>query len=584
MTDLISSCISNLKHLPGVYLMYNQDNKIIYIGKAKDLYKRVSQYFLREQYGKVARMVSEAHHFDTIITENEKEALVLEMNLIKHHHPKYNILLKDDSHYPYIALKKGEDPYLTIKRNTENPNYYYFGPFPSGANVHQILDLLNKIFPLRKCNRIPSSPCLYYHLGQCLAPCINKIDDSTYKEIIEEIRRFLSGDTSKERREYENKMKEASDSMNYELAQEYKDIIDSIDHITAKQNVEMKDKVNRDIFAFSSRDNLLSLVIFSYVNGVLLAKKSFVVETFGNQEEEVADLILQYYQSHPLPRDIVINNDSVREELESYLSCNITNKSKGPIYDLVVLAKENANNALDQYFLSARIDEGKEELLNKLADLLHISFPTRIEMFDNSHIAGSDPVGVMVVFINGEKCPSMYRKYKLNEDDARDDLKDMEEIMTRRYKRMISEDTETPDLIFVDGGITQLEVGAKVLSTLDLDIPIFGLYKDDKHRTKGIVTLDNQVINVEDESLFFLLTRMQDEVHRFAIKYHHETRSRHMTKSYLDGISGIGEVRKEKILALYPSLELFNNATLSELEEILPKDVATNLYNLFHTS
>ncbi len=584
MTELINSCIANLKHLPGVYLMYNSDNKIIYIGKAKDLYKRVSQYFLREQYGKVHKMVEEAHHFETIITENENEALVLEMNLIKHHHPKFNILLKDDSHYPYIALRKGNDPVLSIKRNTENKNYYYFGPFPSGTSVHQIFDLVNKIFPLRKCKRIPSQPCLYYHLGECLAPCINKIDPEVYKDIVEEIRKFLSGDTAKVRREYELKMKKASESLDYELANEYKEIIESIDHISAKQNVEMQDRLNRDIFAYSSRDNLLSLVVFSYVNGVLLAKKSFVVDLLDDIEEEVADLIIQYYQSHPLPKEIIINNDNIIGELSRYLSCMVTNKTRGHIYDLVLLAKENANNALDQYFLSARIDEGKEELLTKLSELLHIPFPTRIEMFDNSHIGGSDPVGVMVVFINGEKCPSLYRRYKLNEEDARDDLRDMEEIMTRRYKRMIAEETERPDLIFVDGGITQLEVGVRVLDSLSLDIPIYGLYKDDKHRTKGIVTKENEVIEVNDQSLFFLLTRMQDEAHRYAISFHHEQRRKHMTKSYLDGIEGIGVKRKEKILSLYPSEELFKNASISELKEILPSELAESLYTRFHTA
>ncbi len=564
--------------------MYNSDNKIIYIGKAKDLYKRVSQYFLREQYGKVHKMVEEAHHFETIITENENEALVLEMNLIKHHHPKFNILLKDDSHYPYIALRKGNDPVLSIKRNTENKNYYYFGPFPSGTSVHQIFDLVNKIFPLRKCKRIPSQPCLYYHLGECLAPCINKIDPEVYKDIVEEIRKFLSGDTAKVRREYELKMKKASESLDYELANEYKEIIESIDHISAKQNVEMQDRLNRDIFAYSSRDNLLSLVVFSYVNGVLLAKKSFVVDLLDDIEEEVADLIIQYYQSHPLPKEIIINNDNIIGELSRYLSCMVTNKTRGHIYDLVLLAKENANNALDQYFLSARIDEGKEELLTKLSELLHIPFPTRIEMFDNSHIGGSDPVGVMVVFINGEKCPSLYRRYKLNEEDARDDLRDMEEIMTRRYKRMIAEETERPDLIFVDGGITQLEVGVRVLDSLSLDIPIYGLYKDDKHRTKGIVTKENEVIEVNDQSLFFLLTRMQDEAHRYAISFHHEQRRKHMTKSYLDGIEGIGVKRKEKILSLYPSEELFKNASISELKEILPSELAESLYTRFHTA
>ncbi len=582
MTDLISSLIRNLKPLPGVYLMYNSENEIIYIGKAKNLKNRVSQYFLRPHEGKTAKMVSEVDHFETIITENEKEALILEMNLIKHHYPRFNILLKDDSHYPYIALKKGGDPVLSIKRNNKDKSYYYFGPFPNSSAAREIIDLINKIFPLRKCKTLPHEACLYYHLGQCLAPCINEISKEVYAKLEEDIRKFLGGDTAKVKREYTEKMKKASSEMKYELAEEYKDILEGINHLETKQRVEMSDKTSRDIISFASRDSLLALTIFTYVNGMLLGKKSYVVEKMDEEEEQVIDLICQYYDNHDLPKEIILNNDHIREECSQLLGANIVSKSKGPLYDLVALAKENSLNALDEYFLTARIDEGKEELLTSLQNLLGISFPSHIEMFDNSHTAGEEPVGVMVCFINGEKAPKLYRRYKINGDNAKDDLASMREVVYRRYHRLKDEGGEMPSLILIDGGYTQLEAALSALSELELDISTFALFKDDKHQTKGLLNKDKEVIEINDKSLFFLLTRMQDEVHRFAITFHKERRSKRVYTSYLDGIKGIGDKRKEKLLSLYPSESQIRNATLEELEEILPTELSKELYNRFH--
>ena len=295
MTDKLRQLINNLKHLPGVYLMHDKDGKIIYVGKAKDLQKRVSQYFLRPQSGKTFKMVMNVDYFETIICANEKEAFVLEMNLIQTHYPKYNILLKDDSHYPYIALKKKGDPFLCIKRNNKDKAYDYFGPFPNSSAAYNMIDLLNKIFPIRKCRNLASSTCLYYHMNQCLAPCVNKIDESVFEELREEIKSFMRGNNSSKKNEIKEKMLEASKKQEYEIAGEYKKIYDAIEHINAQQNVELKDNKDRDIFAFSLREGYLSLAVLLIRKGMVLGKDVFTVEEFGDNEEQVADLILQYY-------------------------------------------------------------------------------------------------------------------------------------------------------------------------------------------------------------------------------------------------------------------------------------------------
>ena len=582
MTERIKTLISNLKHLPGVYLMHDKNDTIIYVGKAKDLYKRVSQYFLRPQSGKVFKMVTEVEYFEVIITANEKEALVLEMNLIQTHYPKFNILLKDGSHYPYIAIKKKGYPFLTIKRNEKDKNYTYFGPFPNAGAAYSTIDLLNKVFPLRKCQTLPSSPCLYYHLGTCLGPCVNKIDENEYLPIVEEIKSFMRGNNQKQIQELKKKMLEASEKQEYESALEYKKTIEAIEHINTQQNVELKDKIDRDIFAFANRNGYLCLVILLYRKGILLGKDTFTVEEFGDQEEQVADLILQYYQKHPLPAEIVINNDVIRDLLSDLLDCNVTNITKGKIHELVISAKENASNALDEYFLSAKLDSDKIALLEELGKLINIPTPLHIELFDNSHLQGSSPVGAMVAFINGEKAKSLYRKFKIEHEEARDDLKSMYEVVHRHYSRLVEENKKLPDLLLVDGGLHQIEVAFKALQDVKADIPVFGLYKNDKHQTEGLMDIHGGTYPIENKNLFFLLTRMQDEVHRFAISFHHEKRSKAMKSTILDGIEGLGDKRKEKLYRAYPNINDLKNASLEELEQILPPEVALKLYNKLH--
>ena len=582
MKERIKTCISNLKHLPGVYLMHDKDNKIIYIGKAKDLYKRVSQYFLRPQVGKVAKMAFEAEYFETIITNNEKEAFILEMNLIQTHYPKFNILLKDGSHYPYIGLKKTGYPYLQIKRNTKDKNYDYFGPYPRSTSAYEAIDLLNKIFPMRKCKNIPSSACLYYHLGQCLAPCINDISKEKEDELRENIKSFMRGNNATIRNDIEKKMLEASDNLDFERAKEYKTVIDAIDHINTPQLMESNDKKDRDIFAFSAREGYLSLAVLLFRKGTLLDKKTYIVEQFGDSEEQVADLILQFYQNVPLPQEIVINNETVRDFLCDLLDANVFSVSKGRIHDLVGTAKQNADNALDEYFLSAKLDGDKLALLEELGNIINIDTPLRIELFDNSHLQGSSPVGAVVVFINGEPAKKLYRKYHIEHDEARDDLKSMEEIVYRRYSRLKEENKEMPNLILVDGGLNQINAASRALEKADVSINLFGLVKNNKHQTAGLMDKEGNIFDIENKNIFFLLTRMQDEVHRFAITFHQSLRNKNMKSSILDGIKGLGNKRKELLNKSYPDISLLKEATVEELSQLLPKEVAEELYNKLH--
>ena len=582
MKERISKLISNLKHLPGVYLMYDKNDTIIYVGKAKDLFNRVSQYFLRDQYGKVAKMVSEAEYFDTIIVNNEKEALVLEMNLIQKHYPKFNILLKDGSHYPYIAIKKKGDPFLSIKRNDKDKNYDYFGPFPNSSSAYKMISLMNKIFPVRKCQNIPSTPCLYYHLGQCLAPCIDKIDEETYKDLRERMKAFIKGDNKDIVDDLKNKIAVCSEKLDFENAAEYKKLLDSINHINTSQNVEVNDHVDRDIFAYSSKNGYMAIAMQLYRNGRLLDKKTFIVEEFDDNEHQVSELITQFYSSHPLPKEIVINNENIVEYLNNFLDVHAYSVSKGKFHDIVLAAKQNANNALDEYFLTARIDDNKLEMLEEIGETLNIPTPFHIELFDNSHIQGSYPVGAMVAFVNGEKAKKLYRKFKIEHTESRDDLASMREIISRHYLRNKNENKKMPDLILVDGGLIQLEAALDALKSIDVEIPVFGLYKNDKHQTEGVIDKDGKTYSFKNKAIFFLLTRMQDEVHRFAISFHQTLRGKAMTASIFNDIKGLGKKRTEIITKAYPDISLLKEASINELSQLLPDEVAVALYNKLH--
>ena len=581
----IQAGIALLPDRPGVYLMKDASDKIIYIGKAKNLKRRVSQYFLRPQSGKVAAMVSHVDHFDFILVHSDKESFILEMNLIQTHYPRYNIMLMDDSHYPYIALKKHGDPLLKIARSSKDPHYFYFGPFPSSSSCYQTIDLLNKIYPTRKCRTIPNKPCLYYSMGQCLAPCIKPLDPEVADKLYNDIKRFLNGDVAEAKAALKEKMAKAAEAMDYETAGEAKKTLEAIEYVTAKQTVEVGTGLkNADVFAFSTRDGYLSLAILTYRRGMLLGKNVHVVSLFGTPEEEAADLVLQYYQNHEAPSQVISRIDGLKEEMaDIYPDIDCVYPEEGRLSDIIALAGLNAKQGLDNHFMTARLEDDEAALLDNLGSLLHISTPYRIELFDNSHLQGSAPVGAMVCYINGKPAKKMYRKFHLSEDVAGDDYHSMVEVVKRRYSRIKEEGGENPDLILTDGGITQVHATLEALRAIEVDIPVFGLFKNDKHQTSGLIDNEGNTYELDRKSpLFFLLMRMQDEVHRFAISFHKQKRSKEMANSIFDGIEGIGDKRKEKLTAAYPSIDALLSASVSELAQIIPEAAAKALYDRLH--
>lgn len=580
MTEKVKVAIPLLPKKPGCYLMHDASGKVIYVGKAKNLYNRVSQYFLRPQVGKVAAMVSHVDYFETIITHSDKEAFILEMNLIHQYYPRYNILLKDGKHYPYIALKKKNDPYLKISRDEKDPNYYYFGPYPTSSYAYKVINLLNKIFPTRKCRNIPSTPCLYYHMGMCLGPCVNQISEEKNNELFEQIKSFLNGTSNEIKIQYKERMAKATENLEFEKAQECKDILDAIDHIVSKENVEDKEHISKDVFGYTIREGYLSLSVLTYRKGILLGQESFIVELFGDVIEQVSDLIFQYYENHQKPQQIVVNSQQILDILSSVLDVKIVSASRGKNMEAVSIANLNAQQSLDSHFMSARLTDSNLELLENLGHKINIETPYRIELFDNSHIQGDSPVGVVVVFINGEPVKKMYRKFNIEGKEKRDDYASMKEVMTRRYSRLKENNETMPDLILTDGGLGQIHAGCEVINELGLNIPVFGLFKNDRHQTKGLMDQEGNVISLDDDkSLFFLLVRMQDEVHRFAISFHHQKRSKNFTKSILDDIPGLGSKRQQLILSHFSDLDSLKNATVEELSQYVPKEVAISIKN-----
>lgn len=580
LSDLLRSQIDLLPDKPGVYQMKDEDDKIIYIGKAKNLKKRVSQYFLRPQTGKVQAMVSHVHHFDFIIVHTDKEAFILEMNMIQTHYPRYNIMLMDDSHYPYIALRR-KDAYLTVARRATDRKYFYFGPFPNAHDAYKTIDLLNSIYPTRKCKNLGKKECLYFHLGQCLAPCVNDIKEETYQELYESIKRFLDGDIDDVKRKLKEKMIEASEELRFEDAKYYKDTIDALDRTISKQTVELNsDRTNRDVFAYAEREGYIALSCLTYRRGVLLGKTVQVVPEFGEVNEEITELIERYYQNTDLPTEIACNVPGFKEDFESiYPEARVITPKEGRLLEQIDMAALNARQGLDAHFMSARLDDDNLSLLEQLASLLNIKTPYRIELFDNSHLQGSSPVGAMVCFINGEKAKGMYRKFHLSEKDAGDDYHSMEEVVYRRYSRLKEEGSSYPDLILADGGLTQVHASLDGLKRAGVDIPVYGLFKNDKHQTSGIIDKDENVYPLDSKSpLFMLLMRMQDEVHRFAITFHKSERSKNMKSSLFDGVPGIGEKRKEMLRKHYPTLDSLQSASLEELLQILPESSAIALF------
>lgn len=577
MNQALKEKLASLPALPGCYLMKNIHGEIIYVGKAKRLSVRVNQYFNRPHSGKTQKMVSEIETFDIIITKTEKEALILEMNLIHLHNPRYNILLKDGKSYPYVKISLNNDPFISIARNKKDKKAKYFGPFPDSHAARDVIHLLNRLYPLRKCNHIPKKPCLYYHIGQCLGPCINTIEKSVYEDLIKQIVSFLNGDTKDIKKLLKDRMYKHSENLEFEQAKECKDLLDSIEHITSKQVVEMNDKIDRDVIAYTAKNDYIAFSIIMIRGGLVLVKHTDILPLYDDEENAFISYIMQFYQNHSVPKEIITSKITDPELLEDVLNTKIVVPTRGIKQDLVKMGAENAIKAMQDKFLASKNDDILE-VLDELAKRAKITSTNHIEMIDNSHLQGDEAVGAVVVFTNGIPNKKMYRKYAIKHAEKRDDTASMYEVIYRRFYRKLVEQTPIGDLLIVDGGITQLNAARKALNELNIDLSLVGLAKDNKHTTRALVLESGEEVDIKDyPPLFFLLTKMQDEVHRFVISYHRDRRSKSLTSSILDSIDGLGPVRKNELLRVFGTINRIKEASVEELSQYVPKKVAENI-------
>ena len=573
--------LSLVPELPGSYQMKNKDGVIIYVGKAKNLKRRLKSYFTRTVTGKTAMLVEDIDDFEYIVTSSELESLILEITLIKKYDPKYNILLKDDKTYPYIELTKEKYPRLKVVRNaSRKTNHKLFGPYPNVTAARKTVLMLNRLYPLRKCEHLPKKECIYYHIHECLGYCIKDIDSNEILTMTEEITRFLNGNNKEIIEKIKTEMEKASNNLNFERALELKNMLNDIDITLTKQKIDLKNNYNLDLFAFTKEENYLSITVFFIRDGLLFGRSHDLLSSFGEASEDLLRYIINFYEKNLKPKEILVPEEIDSDLLSEYLKLKVTTPKRGDLKKLLDLAKENAIIALkEEIEKEKRDDDLKRKALKELSNLLGKDISV-MESFDNSHLFGTYYVGAMVVYKDFVPLKNKWRKYKIK-SDVKDDLGAMREVIYRRYFKAIMENDYLPDLIVMDGGETQVSVAKEVLASLNLSIKIIGLKKDNHHKTSIIIDDNNNTLNIsKDSPLFIYLAKIQEEVHRFAITYHKTLRSQGLFSSYLDMVDGIGEVRKKELLKKYGSLKKIKEATVEELKEILPTDVAENLYNL----
>lgn len=576
--------LSLVPNLPGSYQMRNADGAIIYVGKAKNLHRRLSSYFNRTQTGKTKKMVSEIADFTYIVAGSELEAFVLELNLIKEYNPKYNILLKDDKSYPYIEYIAKPYPrvkvsrYLNVKRKD---NKKLFGPYPNAYAARRIVNLLNRVYPLKKCEGTKKDLCLYYHIHECLGYCSKALNKEELEKMEREILSFLNGNDKILVNRLEEKMNEYSESLNFEMALELKKELDYIKIIMNKQKVELHDLVNRDVIGYYFDKGYISMQIFFLRNGKMVGGKSDIFPVVSEAIETIDEYIMNFYVKHEIPKEILVLEDMNGELLESLLEVKFLTPTRGPKKKLLEMAVMNSKINLENELELIKKDEYVTEAANEeLKDLLGLTSLHRIDLFDNSNLFGNFSVSGMVVFKEGRPSKNDYRKYKI-QVDKNDDYHTMKEVVYRRYYRMLLEKSEKPDLIIVDGGTNQINACKEVLEELNVKITVCGLRKNDHHRTNDLIRGDTyEVIELDRMSnVFHYLTRMQDEVHRYTINYHRTIRSKGSISSILDNISGIGAKRKKMLIKKYGSVAKMKNASIKELQELLPEEIAKNLYD-----
>lgn len=573
--------LSLVPHKPGSYQMKDKNGTIIYVGKAKDLHNRLSSYFNRTHTGKTAKMVSLIDDFQYIVASSELEAFIIEINLIKEFNPKYNIMLTDDKSYPYIEYISEPYPRLKVSRYLnirKKDGKKLFGPYPNAYAARRIVNLLNRLYPLKKCEGNPKEVCLYYHIGECLGYCSKDINKDKVLEMEQEILSFLRGNDEILRNKIMDKINKYSESLNFEMALDLKKELEYIDIVLDKQKVELHDFVNRDVISYYVDKGYISIEILFIRNGKLLNHKNVIYPLNLDIEDEVENYIAQFYMRNEIPKEILIPDTLSEENIKSIVDTNIIVPQKGVKKDIVKMAYDNAKLNLENKFEEILKDEKRTVKANEeLAQILEMDNIYRIDVFDNSNLFGSFAVSGMVVFIDGKPAKSEYRKYKVSVE-VNDDYNTMKEIIYRRYQRALVDKTNLPDLIIVDGGENQIRAAQEILELLHLDIKVVGLKKNDKHRTNDLISSDLSVINIDRMSnVFHYLTRMQDEVHRFTITYHRTLRSKGSISSILDDIEGIGPSRKKALIKKFGSVTKMRNAEMEELCEILPQNVAEEL-------
>ena len=589
MNNLIKSKLELLPTSPGCYIHKDKNGTIIYVGKAKNLRNRVRSYFRGSHDTKTEALVSEIVDFEFIVTESNIEALLLEINLIKENKPKYNIMLKDDKSYPFIKITNERYPRLIITRQVKKDGGLYFGPYPDVGAANEIKRLLDRIFPFRKCTNPPSKVCFYYHLGQCMAHTVCHKDEAYFKGMAQEVSDFLKGQDDKIIDELKLKMNTAAQNMEFERAAEYRDLIQAIGTLRTKQRVMAKDLQNRDVFGYYVDKGWMCVQVFFVRQGKLIERDVNLFPYYNDPDEDFLTYVGQFYQekSHLIPNEILIPQDIDEEAVKALVDTKVLKPQRGEKKQLVNLAIKNARVSLEQKFnLLEKSMEKTQGAIENLGKLLQIPTPVRIESFDNSNIMGTSPVSAMVVFVNGKPSKKDYRKYKIKTVVGPDDYASMREVIRRRYSRVMRDDLTPPDLIVIDGGQGQVNIAKQVIQEeLGLDIPIAGLQKNDKHQTHELLFGDPlQVIELSRTSQeFFLLQRIQDEVHRFAITFHRQLRSKNSFSSQLDGIEGLGPKRKQLLMKHFKSLTKIKEATVDEIVTVgIPRAVAEAVQAKLH--
>ena len=589
MNDNLKEKLNNIPKKPGVYLWKDKYNEVIYVGKAINLYNRTHQYFLFPQNLRRTQLANNIYDLDYVVTKNDNEAFILENNLIKKYQPKYNVLLKDGSNYPYILLTNEKDPRLLYTRIIKKNNGKYYGPISAGIkNKYDIYNLVLELFPLRKCNIVPKEKCLYYDLHQCVGPCINKIDVNTYKEIKNNIDAFFHGEYKDIIAKLKEQELQLAQNLNFEQAQQKKELIEAIQNLSINQTVQLANLDSTDIVAYKVIDNKIGIVIFGYTNGKLLTKFDSVEDIYDdNDTEVVANYLMQYYEKFDHPKILYVSLDEQNIKLlEESLKITIKNPTKGQMKQIMLSALENADVIIKNSLRSKQNKLARTVIANEeLRQLLKMESLNRIELFDNSHIDNVDRVGAMVVFENGIANKKLYRKFIIKDKTSQDDLAYMKEVLYRRYSKMLKNEEALPDLIIVDGAKLQVEVANQILKELKIDllVNVIGLKKNDEHKTKSIILKNyHEIILDKKSNLYFYLLNMQEEVHRFAISFFRQRHTKSLFSSELDHIEGLGSKRKTLLMQAFNNIYEIKNATLEQLKQVVPLNVALKLKEKFN--